>query len=283
MDINFSRRRKGRDSSPGLAAMTAVRYAKEGHVAYVTLNRPEVLNAMNERMHEDLALVWDEVEADDDIWAVVLAGAGHLAFSVGQDLAELADRIGQGVAATTFGSQGEPGWPRLTERFDLAKPVVAKVRGYALGGGFELALACDVIIAEEDATFALPQVRLGLIAGAGGVFRLTRQLPWKVAMGILLTGRSLSARRAYELGLVNEIVAADDLDACVEEWVAAILRCAPLSVRATKEAASRSAAMSLKAAFATRYLWEERRMRSRDAAEGPIAFKEKRDPRWEAR
>lgn len=284
MDINFSRRRKGRDSSPGLAAMTAVRYAKEGHVAYVTLNRPEVLNAMNERMHEDLALVWDEVEADDDVWAVVLAGAGHLAFSVGQDLAELADRIGQGVAATaTFGSQGEPGWPRLTERFDLAKPIVAKVRGYALGTGFELALACDVIIADEDATFALPQARLGLIAGAGGVFRLTRQLPWKVAMGMLLTGRSLSARRAYELGLVNEIAAADDLDACVEEWVAAILRCAPLSVRATKEAASRSAAMSLKSAFATRYLWEERRMHSRDAVEGPIAFAEKRDPRWKAR
>jgi dehydration protein DpgD len=284
MEINFSRRRNGRDSNHGLATMTAVRYAKKGHVAYITLNRPEVLNAMNERMHEDLALVWDEVEADDDVWAAVLAGAGHRAFSVGQDLAELADRIGQGVAATTtFGSRGEPGWPRLTERFDLAKPIVAKVRGYALGGGFELALACDIIIADEDATFALPQARIGLIAGAGGVFRLTRQLPWKVAMGFLLTGRSLSARRAYELGLVNEIVAADDLDACVEEWVAAILRCAPLSVRATKEAASRSAAMSLEAAFATRYLWEERRMHSRDATEGPIAFAEKRAPRWEAR
>jgi dehydration protein DpgD len=284
MEINFSRRRKGRDSSTGLAAMTAVQYAKEGHVAYITLNRPEVLNAMDERMHEDLALVWDEVEADDDVWAAVLAGAGHRAFSVGQDLTELAGRIGQGTAAAaTFGSRGMPGWPRLTERFDLAKPVVAKVRGYALGGGFELALACDIIIADEDATFALPEARLGLVAGAGGVFRLTRQLPWKVAMGILLTGRSLSARRAYELGLVNEIVAADDLDACVEEWVAAILRCAPLSVRATKEAAFRSAAMSLEAAFATRYPWEERRMHSRDATEGPIAFAQKRTPRWEAR
>jgi dehydration protein DpgD len=102
-------------------------------------------------------------------------------------------------------------------------------------------------------------------------------------MGHLLTGRSLSARRAYELGLVNEIVAADDLDTCVEEWVADILRCAPLSVRATKEAASLSASMSLEAAFATRYPWEERRMHSRDAREGPIAFAQKREPRWEAR
>jgi dehydration protein DpgD len=116
--------------------MTAVRYEKQGHVAYITLNRPEVLNAMDERMHEDLALVWDEGEGDDDVWVAVLAGAGHRAFSVGQDLAELADRIGQGTAGTaTFGSRGKPGWPRLTERFELAKPVVAKVRGYALGGG----------------------------------------------------------------------------------------------------------------------------------------------------
>jgi dehydration protein DpgD len=264
--------------------MTAVRYTKVGHVAYVTLNRPQVLNAIDERMHEDLALAWQEVEADDDIWAVVLAGAGHRAFSVGQDLSELADRIAAGTAGTaTFGSRGRPGWPGLTERFDLAKPVIAKVRGYALGCGLELALACDIIIADEDATFALPEARFGLIAGAGGVFRLTRQLPWKVAMGHLLTGRSLSARRAYELGLVNEIVAADDLDTCVEEWVADILRCAPLSVRATKEAASLSASMSLEAAFATRYPWEERRMHSRDAREGPIAFAQKREPRWEAR
>lgn len=284
MDLNFPRRRAARNSRHGLAALTAVRYVKEGHVAHVTLNRPAVLNAMDERMHEDLALVWDDVEADDDVWAAVLVGAGHRAFSVGQDLTELAEGIARGTAATTtFGSRGEPGWPRLTERFDLAKPVVAKVRGYALGGGFELALACDIIVADEDATFALPEARVGLIAGAGGVFQLTRQLPRKVAMGHLLTGRSLSARRAYELGLVNEIVAADDLDACVEEWVADILRCAPLSVRATKEAASRSAAMSLGAAFATRYPWEERRMRSRDAREGPIAFAEKREPRWEAR
>jgi dehydration protein DpgD len=284
MDVNFPWRRAARDSNHGLPAMTAVRYVKIGHVAYVTLNRPEVLNAMDERMHADLALVWDEVEADDDVWAAVLEGAGHRAFSVGQDLRELAGRIGQGTAgAATFGSRGKPGWPRLTERFDLAKPVVAKVRGYALGGGFELALACDIIVADEDATFALPEAKLGLVAGAGGVFRLTRQLPWKVAMGHLLTGRSLSARRAYELGLINEIVSADDLDACVDEWVADILRCAPLSVRAIKEAASRSAAMSLEAAFATRYPWEERRMHSRDAAEGPVAFTEKREPRWKAR
>jgi dehydration protein DpgD len=284
MDVNVSSGRAGRGWGRGLAGLTVVRYVKEGHVAYVTLWRPEVLNAMNERMLEELALVWDEIEADDGVWAAVLEGAGHRAFSVGQDLAELAERIDQGVAgAATFGGGGKPGWRRLTERFDLAKPVVAKVRGFALGGGFELALACDIIVAEEDATFALPQARLGLVAGAGGVFRLTRQLPRKVAMGYLLTGRSLSARRAFELGLVNEVVAAEDLDGCVEEWVAGILRCAPLAVRAAKEAASRSAAMSLEAVSAARYPWEERRVHSRDATEGLVAFAQRREPRWEGR
>src|ERR1700722_19497968 len=118
MDVNSSRRRKGRNSSPGHAPMTAVRYEQQGHVAYITLNRPQVLNAMDERMNEDLALAWEEVDAADEAWAAVLAGAGHRAFSVVQDLTELADRIGQGTAETaTFGSRGKPGWPRLTERF----------------------------------------------------------------------------------------------------------------------------------------------------------------------
>ncbi|MFF4486746.1 enoyl-CoA-hydratase DpgD [Streptomyces sp. NPDC001544] len=238
---------------------------------------------MDLRMHEELAEVWDDFEADDELWVAVLAGAGTRAFSVGQDLKELAARVQQGSAgAATFGSRGKPGWPRLTERFDLSKPVVAKVRGYAMGGGFELALACDLLIASDDAVFALPEARLGLMAGAGGVFRLTRQLPWKTALGHLMTGRPMTARRAHELGLVNEAVPAAELDACVEGWVADILRCAPLSVRAIKEAATASATLPLPAAFATRYFWEEQRMHSKDAAEGPLAFVEKREPRWQA-
>jgi dehydration protein DpgD len=261
-----------------------VRYLKEGHVARVTLDRPEVLNAMDLRTHEELAEVWDDFEADDDMWVAVLSGAGDRAFSVGQDLKELAalTRAGQGRPAT-FGSAGRPGWPRLTERFDLAKPLVAKVRGYALGGGFELALACDIVVAATDATFGLPEARHGLMAGAGGVFRLTRQAPWKAAMGHLLTGRPMSAGRAFELGLVNEVVPGDELDECVDGWVDDVLRCAPLAVRAIKEAAGRSATLPLESAFTERYVWEERRMHSRDAAEGPLAFAEKREPRWEGR
>ncbi|GAA4063638.1 enoyl-CoA-hydratase DpgD [Actinomadura miaoliensis] len=257
-----------------------VRYEKKGHLARVTLDRPDVLNAMDLRMHEELGAVWDDVERDDDVRVVVLTGAGDRAFSVGQDLKERARLTREGAPPTTFGSRGQPGWPRLTERFALTKPVVARVNGYALGGGFELALACDIIVASERAVFALPEARLGLVPGAGGAFRLARQLPLKVAMGHLLTGRRMGAADALRYGLVNEVVPHDDLDRCVETWTDDLLRSAPLSVRAIKEAVLRSVDMPLEQAFATRFVWEERRMHSRDAAEGPRAFAEKRDPRW---
>ena len=261
-----------------------MRYDKRGRVAWITLDRPEVLNAMDLRMHEELAAVWDDFEADDSVWVGVLSGAGGRAFCVGQDLKELAARQAAGLAEpSSFGSRGKPGWPRLTERFELSKPLVAKVRGYALGGGFELALACDLIIAADDAEFGLPEAALGLIPGAGGVFRLVRQIPYRVALGHLMTGRRLGAARAFELGLVNDVVPAAELDARVEDWVADLLACAPLAVRAIKQAAARSVDLPLPEAFDARYGWERIRSLSRDAREGPAAFAEGRPPRWEGR
>jgi dehydration protein DpgD len=266
-----------------LSELKRVDYAKRGHVAYVTMNRPAVLNAMDLRMHTELAEVWDDIATDDDIWAAVLTGAGDRSFSVGQDLKELVGRIEHGAAISTFGSRGKPGWPRLTERYELAKPIIARVNGFAFGGGFELAMACDLIVAAEHAEFALTEAKLGLIAGAGGVFRLVRQAPFRVAMGHLMTGRRMSAIRAYELGLVNEVAPAEELDHRVDGWVADVLACAPLSVRAVKEAALKSVTMPLEQAFATRYVWEERRMHSLDADEGSRAFVEKRPPKWTGR
>lgn len=257
-----------------------VRYEKHGHVARVTIDRPAVLNAMDLRTHEELGAVWDDAEADDDIRVVVLTGAGDRAFSVGQDLRERARLNVAGAGPTTFGSRGQPGWPRLTERFEFSKPVIARVNGYALGGGFELALACDLVIASEHSVFALPEARLGLVPGAGGAFRLARQLPLKVAMGYLLTGRRMSAHTALRLGLVNEVVPAAALDACVETWTADLLRAAPLAVRAIKQAVMRSLDMPLEQAFCTDYGWEKRRMHSADAVEGPRAFAEGREPVW---
>ncbi|MET7335683.1 enoyl-CoA-hydratase DpgD [Nonomuraea sp. NPDC005650] len=259
---------------------TRVRYEKKDHVAHVTLDRPAVLNAMDLLMHEELAAVWDDVEADDDVRVAVLTGAGDRAFSVGQDLRERARLNAEGAPPTTFGSRGQSGWPRLTERFGLTKPLVARVHGYALGGGFELALACDIIVASSQAVFALPEARLGLVPGAGGAFRLARQLPLKTAMGHLLTGRRLTADQALRYGLVNDVVPADELDACVAGWTGDLIRSAPLSVRAIKEAVHRSLDMPIEQAFTTPYTWETRRMHSHDAQEGPRAFSEKRVPVW---
>lgn len=256
-------------------------YEKRDRVASITLRRPEVLNAMNAAMHSELATIWDDLESDQDIWVGVVTGAGERAFSVGQDLKEIADQNVAGTAQpSTFGSSGKPGAPRLTDRFDLTKPLIAKVRGYALGGGFELALACDLIVAADDAVFGLPEPRLGLIAGAGGVFRLARQLPPRIAAGYLLTGRRMTAYEAMHHGLVNQVVPADGLDAATQSWVDDLLACAPLSVRAAKQAMWRSLDLPLPQAFQETYPCESERMRSTDAIEGPLAFAQKRAPTW---
>jgi dehydration protein DpgD len=263
---------------------TRIKYEKYGHVAYITLNRPHVLNAMDLKMHEELSDILNDFEEDDGIRVGVLTGAGEKAFSVGQDLKELARLHLTGKSTkSSFGSLGKPGWPRLTERFHRVKPIIAKVRGYAFGGGFELALACDIIVAAEDAVFALPEVKLGLIAGAGGVFRLTQQIPSRVALGYLMTGRTMKADRAFQLGLVNDVVPIGELDACVEGWIQDLLRGAPLSIRSIKEAVSKSATVPIEQAFSMDYKWEEVRKASQDALEGPQAFVDKRAPVWHGR
>lgn len=258
-----------------------VLYEKRGRVARITLNRPTVLNALDLRIHERLADVWTDFEADPGIWVGVL-GADSKSLRVGQDLKELGQRIRDGAPPSTFGARSAPGSPRLTERFSISKPLIARANGYAFGGGFELALSCDIIVATELAYFALLEAKLGLIPGSGGVFRLTRQIPMRTAPGYLMTGRRMSARRAYELGLVNEVVPEAELDRCVDHWVEDVLRCAALSVRAIKQAALESEHLSLPEAFAVRYERELERLQSANCEEGPLAFVERRKPIWRA-
>ena len=170
----------------------------EGRVRIVTLNRPEVLNALHADANDELAAVWDEFAERDDLWVGIITGAGGRAFSAGNDL--------KVQASGKRRPNGPRGFAGICHRFDLFKPMIAAVNGVAMGGGFETALACDIIVAAENAVFALPEPRVGLIAGGGGVHRLPRSIPIKKAMGMILTGRRVQAREGFDLGFVTEIV-----------------------------------------------------------------------------
>ena len=260
--------------------MEVSQFELEGHVARITLDRPESLNSLNPDLRWELSQHFDEVENNDDIWLAVVTGSGDRAFCAGADLKHRARERDATTEQRADWAQKNIETRSLTERWHFAEPVIARVNGFALGGGLELAMACDIIVAAEHAEFGLPEPRRGLIAGAVGVHRLPRQIGLKPAMGHLLTGRHMTAARAYELGLVNQVVSLEGLDLAVNGWIEDILRCAPLSVRATKEAAMRGLDMALPQAFYNEYEWERKRQQSADTLEGPRAFAEKREPRW---
>jgi enoyl-CoA hydratase/carnithine racemase len=262
---------------------TVSTFEVEDHVARITLNRPEAMNSLNPELRWELSKHWDEVEANDDIWLAVVTGAGERAFCAGADLKHRARERDADEAQRAHWRKLASETTSLIERWDFPKPVIARVNGFALGGGLEQALACDIIVAADHAEFGLPEPRRGLIAGSAGVHRLPRQIGLKPAMGYMLTGRHIPAARAYELGLVNQVVPADQLDQAVEEWVADILRCAPLAVRATKQAAMRGLDHPLPQAYYTAYPANRLRENSEDTLEGPRAFAEKRAPRWTGR
>ncbi|MFQ5418169.1 MAG: enoyl-CoA hydratase-related protein, partial [Myxococcota bacterium] len=187
------------------------RTERDGRIFTVTIDRPEVMNALHPPANIELGEVFDAFCSDDELWVAIITGAGDRAFSAGNDLKYQAAGGGElGVAPTGFAG--------LTARTDNHKPVIAAVGGVAMGGGFEIALACDLIIASDDAVFALPEPRVGLAALAGGMQRLPQQIGLKHAMGMLLTGRRVSAEEGYRLGFVNEVVPRAELMAAARRW-----------------------------------------------------------------
>lgn len=252
-----------------------VTYVVDEEIATITLDRPEAHNTLTVHMVRRFAEASAAAQADDEVRVVVVTGAGRTAFCAGGDLAELIPRLTAGELEILT--------PDPTKRFlsDVDKPVIAAVNGLCLAGGLELMLGTDLRIASSDAIFGLPEVRWGLVPGGGSHVRLPQQVPWAFAMQLLLTGDHVDARRAHEVGLVNEVVAPGAVPARAREIAGGIARNGPLAVRAAKEIAVR--ALANEPRFALEYALNARVVASEDAREGPRAFVEKREPKYQGR
>ncbi|MSR15543.1 MAG: enoyl-CoA hydratase [Gammaproteobacteria bacterium] len=246
------------------------------HITRVTLNRPEVLNAINQGMHDELQAAFDQFQVDEQQYLCVVKGAGERAFSAGSDLKSIA-KAGK---PHTYPKSGYAG---LIERYDLTKPLIAAVDGVAVGGGFEVALACDILIATPRSRFGLPEPHVGAVALGGGVHRLARQIGLKQAMGLILSGDIISAAEGYRMGFVTALVDHTALEDATATWCEKILSCAPLAIRGSKQAVLRGLdEPSLEAAMRAQHDYPDFKAcySSSDRLEGAQAFAEKRAPRW---
>ena len=251
-----------------------IRFVVADHVARVTIDRPDRMNAIDEASEAELCRIWAAIEADEQVRCVVLTGVGERAFCTGADMKQSGNKTG-----LEYWAAARPGgFGGLSLRETLDVPVIARVNGHALGGGMEMVLGCDIVVAAENATFGLPEPRVGRLALDGGIALLPRRLPHVLAMGMLLTGRRTPAAEAWRMGLVNEVVPRAELDTTVARWVQDILACAPLSLKAIKQVVRSTGTMSPAQAQAARLPALVAALNSEDGNEGVRAFQEKRKP-----
>jgi crotonobetainyl-CoA hydratase len=253
---------------------------RRGNVMVITINRPEARNAVNGAVSIAVGDALEEAQNDADVRAVVITGAGDKSFCAGADLKAISHREN-----LYHPDHGEWGFAGYVHHF-IDKPTIAAVNGTALGGGTELALASDLVVADERAKFGLPEVKRGLIAAAGGVFRIINQLPRKVAVELLLTGESLTASDACEWGLINQVVKEGSVVDAALALAARVTVNAPLSIQASKRIAygvDDGVITDEEAGWARTLSEISSLIRSEDAKEGPLAFAEKREPVWKAR
>ncbi len=253
-----------------------VDYTKEGKIAVFVLNRPHVMNSLDITSLKEFHDALIDFNADPDLWAGIITGTGDQAFCTGIDIRST-------LAVNQYQDRSQPLPLTLMKGLEITKPLVAAINGMALGGGLEIVLSCDIRIASENASFGSPEVKLGLIPSWGGTQRLPRQIPWCQAAALLLSGKSIDAKEAHRIGLINKVVAREKLFSSAREWALAMCDAAPLAVRAAKEAMIKGTSLSLDEGLELEDALLAYLKTTEDFYEGIRAFTERRKPYYHAR